>query len=255
MEIQKLRIYDIETVKGYFLFSVYVPSTKEWFDFSINQYENQLYELIKYLEDNKDCVWIGYNNLSFDATVVEDIWRKYNKWFDKSNLEIAEMIWEFAQDAIERQTYETYAKYNEENFTFTQLDLLKIQHFDNKNRRVGLKRLEFEMDADDVREMNVPHTKVEFSKEECEELISYCHNDIINTYQNYLHITGEVEHELYKGKNQVEVREALGEKFGFSFLNFSNSKYGDEIIKTIYCKEAGIDYDKLPKKGTFRKVR
>ncbi len=45
-----------------------------------------------------------------------------------------------------------------------QIDLFKIHHFDNKNRRVSLKRLEFEMDLENIEEMPIHHTKIGLKK-------------------------------------------------------------------------------------------
>jgi hypothetical protein len=110
------------------------------------------------------------------------------------------------------------------------------------------------MDAENVHDMPVKVDKIDFTSEEIEDLIKYCHNDCIETENNYLHIIGEIEHPLYKGNNQIEIRDAITEKFGFDATNYSNSKFGDEIIKTLYCQEAKIQYNQLPRKGTFRKT-
>lgn len=247
----KYRIFDEETLKGFFLVSILDPITNEFIDFCINQYRNDLYSLIKYLESNKDKIWVGYNNVNFDGQIKEFIWRNYHNWHSLTNLEICEIIWQEAQDTIENMNYGGFSKYK--TLTFSQLDCFKVQHFDNKNRRVGLKRLEFEMDMDDIREMPIHHEQVDFTEDEVQSIIDYCHHDTKATLLNFKYLLGDVTHELYKGSNQIEVREALTEQFGFDCTNHSNSKYGDEIIKTLYCKEAKIDYDELPKKGTFRK--
>lgn len=117
----------------------------------------------------------------------------------------------------------------------------------------NVKRVEFETDAEDVRELPVPHDKMHFTQAEAAELQDYCHNDVYQTYVNYLYITGNCDNELYQGMNEVLLREQLSEKFGINCLNYSNSKYGDEIGKKEYAKELGIDIKDLPRKGTFRK--
>lgn len=248
---KKLLFYDIETIWSYFLISILDGET--WIDFSINQYTNDLYNLIKYLENNKNSLWIGYNNLGFDGQVIEFIYREYESWHLLSSLEISQIIWQKAQDIIDDSNHGLFPPYREYLLTFKQLDVFKIQHFDNKNRMVGLKRLEYEMSMPDIEDMPVPHTKSNFSEQEVLDLIYYCHNDVKATKLNYLHLTGEVDHEIYRENNQIELREALTDIFKINCTNYSNSKYGDEIIKLLYCKEAGIKYRDLPKKGTFRK--
>ncbi len=249
----KLKCVDIETPTGCFLLSAYDLESKTWEDFLINKYQNDLPALQKWLLDNQDTTLITYNGLSFDGQVIEYILRESHNWSGLDNLEISKMIWQYGDDVIDDGNYSIFPPFREHELNFKQIDVFKIQHFDNKNRRVGLKRLEYEMGMENIEEMGIPPTKVDFTEEEVEKLIYYCHNDVYATYLNYLYIIGEVEHELYKGNNQLEIREAIKEQFGINCINYSNSKYGDEIIKTIYCKEMGIDYKKLPKKGTFRK--
>ena len=232
-------IYDIETILGYTLFSFYNPITEEFIDFSINEYSNEYLELLKYLEQHKDYYFVGFNNINFDAQVKEHLWRNRDRLALLSSIEFNKEVWQYSQDIIETTNHGGFVKYQEHDFSFKQLDVFRIQHFDNKNRRVGLKRLEFEMDAEDVREMNIPHTKVHFTLAEVEDLIHYCHNDVKETYNNYKYL--------------IELREALSKSFNINCLNYSNSKYGDEIMKKIYSEKLGIEIKDLPKKGTFRK--
>lgn len=247
-------IMDIETIKGCFLYCAYDPVSKEKFEFSIRNGTNDIYKLIKHLADKKDFYFVGYNNLNFDGQVVEWIWRNYTNWWNKDGKEIAASIHVYASDVIDDINHGVFPPFREEELTFKPIDLFKIQHFDNKNRRVGLKRLEYEMDLEDIEGMPVAPDKDSFTEKEYLELVHYCWNDVMATYKNYRYITGDTDNIIYKGTNEIEIRKALSEKFGFNALNYSNSKYGDEIIKTLYCKEAGVEYSELPRKGTFRKT-
>lgn len=249
----KRMVFDLETPKGYFLYCGKDLGDGKKHQFSINQYQNDLYKLTSHLSESLDYHFVGYNNLTFDNQVIEWIWRNYTKWFDKSGIEIAALISEFASNVIGDTNGGGFPPYREDELTFKAIDVFKIQHFDNKNRRVGLKRVEYEMDMEEIEGMPVPVDKKEFTIEECKQLVHYCWNDVESTYKNYLYITGQTDNIIYKGTNEIEIRAALSEKFGFNAMNYSNSKYGDEIIKTLYCKEAGIEYSQLPRKGTFRK--
>jgi hypothetical protein len=133
------------------------------------------------------------------------------------------------------------------------MDLFKIHHYDNKNRRVSLKRLEFEMDLENIEEMPIHHTKTNMTKDEVFLSLQYCFNDVDATYEFYKITIGETDHPLYKGNNQVQLRKDIEEEFGIKCLNYSDSKIGDEIIKKYYCQEKGIDIRELPRKGYFRK--
>ena len=135
-------IYDIETYSEFFLIVVYIPGIgyRQW---EISKWKNELDGFIRFTESNEGFYWVGYNNLSFDAQIIEWILRNYENWHDLSGLEITAMISQKAQDRIDDANYDVFPPYREQELTLKQIDLFKIQHYDNRNRRVSLKRLEF----------------------------------------------------------------------------------------------------------------
>jgi hypothetical protein len=76
---------------------------------------------------------------------------------------------------------------------------------------------------------------------------------VFATYEFYKITTGQCDHPLYKGNDQIQLRQDIQEEFGIPCLNYSDSKIGDEMIKKYYCQEKKIQYTDLPKKGFFRK--
>jgi hypothetical protein len=246
-------IYDIETLKELFLVVVYKPDTDVTYEFQVSRWTNQLDAFIRFTEEHDEHYWVGYNNLRFDSQVVEHVLRNYEHWHEMSGLEICAIIAQKAADTIHDANFDVFPEYKEEWLSLKQLDLFKINHYDNKNRRVSLKRLEFEMDFENIEEMPIHHLKENMTKEEVMETIYYCHNDVQATYEFYKITTGDTEHPLYKGNNQIELREDIYEEFGIPCLNYSDSKIGDEMIKKFYCEQKGIQYSDLPKKGLFRK--
>ena len=245
-------IYDIETMQECFIVVCMKPENTPK-SFTVSKWQNQLDAFAKYTEDNKDAYWVGYNNLRFDAQVVEWILRNYEHWHDLTGLEICAKIAQKAQDIIHDANYDVFPEYREHELTLKQMDLFKIHHYDNKNRRVSLKRLEFEMDLENIEEMPIHHTKTNMTKDEVFLSLQYCFNDVDATYEFYKITIGETDHPLYKGNNQVQLRKDIEEEFGIKCLNYSDSKIGDEIIKKYYCQEKGIDIRELPRKGYFRK--
>jgi hypothetical protein len=109
------------------------------------------------------------------------------------------------------------------------------------------------MDLENIEEMPIHHGKAGLTDEDVEMIADYCENDVEATYEFYKVTTGNTEHPLYKGNNQIELRQDIQEEFGIPCLNYSDSKIGDEMIKKYYCQEKGIHYSELPKKGYFRK--
>ena len=252
MNDKNVIIFDIETMQELFLVVCMVPG-KAGKSFQVSKWKNQLDAFVRYTEDNSDAYWVGYNNLRFDSQVVEWILRNYDNWHELTNLEICAKIAQKAADVIHDANYDVFPEYREHELTLKQIDLFKINHYDNKNRMVSLKRLEFELDLENIEEMPIHHTKTNMTKEEVNLTIDYCFNDVDATYEFYKVTTGDTNHPLYKGNNQIELRQDIYEEFGIPCLNYSDSKIGDEMIKKYYCSEKGIDYKELPKKGYFRK--
>ena len=246
-------IYDIETLKELFLVVIYNPESDVTYEFQVSKWTNQLDKFMKFIEEHDEHYWVGYNNLRFDSQVVEYIIRNCKDWHEFSGLEICAMIAQKAADTIHDANYDVFPEYKEEWLSLKQLDLFKINHFDNKNRRVSLKRLEFEMDFENIEEMPIHHLKENMTQEEIIETIYYCHNDVQATYEFYKITIGDTNHPLYKGNNQIELRQDIYDEFDIPCLNYSDSKIGDEMIKKYYCQEKGITYNELPKKGFFRK--
>ena len=245
-------IFDIETMQELFAVVVMIPG-KVGKSFQVSKWKNQLDAFVRYTETHSDAYWVGYNNLRFDSQVVEWILRNYEKWHELTNLEVCALIAQKAADVIHDANYDVFPEYREHELSLKQIDLFKINHYDNKNRMVSLKRLEFEMDLENIEEMPIHHTKVNMTKEEVEMTIDYCYNDVDATYEFYKVTTGNCDHPLYKGNNQIELRQDIEEEFGIPCLNYSDSKIGDEMIKKYYCSEKGIQYKELPRKGYFRK--
>jgi hypothetical protein len=207
---------------------------------------------MRFIEQHPEYYWVGYNNLRFDSQVIEWILRNYDNWHELTALETAAKIAQKAADIIHDANYDVFPEYREEWLTLKQIDVFKVNHYDNKNRMVSLKRLEFEMDLENIEEMPIHHTKTNMTDEDIQLTKDYCKNDVMATYEFYKVTIGQTEHPLYKGNNQIELRQDIEEEFGIPCLNYSDSKIGDEMIKKFYCQEKNIQYSDLPKKGLFR---
>ena len=246
-------VTDIETMAEYFLCVCYDPQTNKYRKFEVSRWKNTLDRMARNFEEKHDHYFVTYNGLRFDSQVIEHVLRNHEQWHELSGLEICAKISQVAQDTIHDSNYGVLPKYRESELSFKILDLFEIHHYSNKNRMVSLKRLEFEMDLENIEEMPIHHSKTNMTKEEIELTIDYCYNDVDATYEFYKVTLGETDHPLYKGNNQIQLRQDIYEEFGIPCLNYSDSKIGDEMIKKYYCQEKGIEYRELPRKGYFRK--
>ena len=245
-------IYDIETMQELFLIGIYNPDTKTYTEYEVSKDRNQLDGFMRFIDQHPEYYWVGYNNLRFDSQVIEWILRNYDDWHELTALETAAKIAQKAADIIHDANYDVFPEYREEWLTLKQIDVFRVNHYDNKNRMVSLKRLEFEMDLENIEEMPIHHTKTNMTDEEIQLTKDYCKNDVMATYEFYKVTTGNTEHPLYKGNNQIELRQDIEEEFGIPCLNYSDSKIGDEMIKKFYCEQKNIQYSDLPRKGLFR---
>jgi hypothetical protein len=249
----KVLIYDIETMQELFLINILDPELHEQHEFMVSRWHNNLDAFVKFIDQHPDHYWVGYNNLRFDSQVVEWVLRNYEQWHHLDGLEICAKIAQKAQDVIHDANFDVFPEYREIDLSMKQIDLFKVNHYDNKNRMVSLKRLEFEMDLENIEEMPIHHTKTDMTQEEIEITRDYCRNDVYATHEFYKVTTGNTIHPLYKDNNQIQLRLDIQEEFDIPCLNYSDSKIGDEMIKKYYCEETHTTYENLPKKGHFRK--
>jgi len=120
-----------------------------------------------------------------------------------------------------------------------QLDLFKINHFDNKNRRTGLKWCEFMLDLDNIEDMP---SQGEGSNWE-EMVLSYNMNDVVATKALYL-----------KTLPMIETRRNLTKMYGLNMMNYSNTKIGSELLLDLYCKKTRRNKNDVKSLRTYRKV-
>jgi hypothetical protein len=242
-------VYDLETPRGCFLASFLPVNGEEYTDFIISKERNDLYKLIKYLEINKDRYFVGFNNVSFDGQVLEFIYEKYQEWFDLTSEEIARKISDFATKVIDDSNYGLFPPYREDKLTFKQIDAPRIFHWFNENRRVSLKQAEYELRAENIENFEIDPKKEEFTQEEIDNLVYYCHNDVRYTREVFMHVLGKTSHPLYTGRNKIADRVNFMKEVNLKCLNWDDVKIGAEWNKLDYLKATGKDIKDLkPKK-------
>jgi hypothetical protein len=236
-------VYDIETLKGLFLYVSKNLSTGKISSFRIDRYKNDLYALVKHLREEYDVEYlVSYNGLSFDAQVMQFILDNFESWAYYSNSRIVRTIYQFAQDLIDDIKYGKWPPYRERQLWKKQVDLFRIHHFDNENRRTSLKWLEYSMDLPNIEEMPIDHRRDDLSGDEIELVVHYCINDVEATTRLYWITRGETELEEYAGKDKIQDRFDLMADFNLppEAMNWSDVKIGSELNKRGYAREAGI---------------
>jgi hypothetical protein len=240
-----IEVYDIETLSNCFTYCGLDINTKNKSKFIIHKDKNDLINFVKHLKNCKGQ--IGFNNLSFDAQVIEEIIKNSDKWSDKCGEEIAKLIYGISQSTIENSNNGSWPKYPEWKLTIPQIDLFKIWHFDNRAKLTSLKWIEYAIEMYDIQDMPIKHTEEVTIEQVNESIIPYNEHDVLSTYELYKITKGDTEHPLYKGIDKIQLRKDIKKEFGINCLNYNDVKIGDEINKLSYCKLANIDKKDLPK--------
>ena len=212
------QVYDLETFINCFLFGIspYGEDKVEVFEISDRRNDRDL--LLKHLGfiRSKGDILVGYNNLGFDYPILHQLLHEPYT-FD------ALKAYNLAQTIISQQVYgRTNIRLSDR--LIPQLDLMKMNHFDNPAKRTRLKDLQFAMRSESVEDLPYPaHMKL--NSEQMDELVLYNVHDITETKKF-----------LGKCMPMINIRQELvanGTLAG-DVLNFSDVKLGTEyLIKKI----------------------
>lgn len=250
----KCYVYDLETLIECFMAGFLEIDTGEYIQFEISKNRNDLYKLIKWYDNKNFDYLIGYNNLGFDAQVMEYIRMSYENWYDLTNLEICERIYKFVQNLIEGQKYHQRLPFYENQFYVKQLDVFTMLSLKNEQRFTSLKAAEFALDMESVEEMPIHHSRRNLTQDEIELISGYMINDIKATKIVFLLALGITDHPHYHGNNQLALRFDIREEFKINCLSYSDIEIGEELMKVSYAKAIKKHVRDLPRKGTFRKA-
>lgn len=207
-------IYDLETFCNCFLFTGKLQGDSTIYQFEISDRKNQRAELIAHLNwiAKSGIIMVGYNSLGFDYPIVHEL--LVNPWvFD------AKKAYHLAQDIIQRQQY-GFTSIRPSDRLIPQMDLAKINHFDNKHRRTSLKSLQFAMRSPSVEDLPFdPHIPLTFPQ--MDELAAYNIHDVTET-----------ETFLNKNEAQIKMRQDILDQgvLRGDVLNFSDTKIGREYL-------------------------
>jgi hypothetical protein len=237
-------VMDYETMVNLFVavFQDYV--SKETKVFKIHpSLNNDIVPLIKFLKRNKSLKekHISFNGLSFDSQITQFILNESSRLSKMDPGDIVDQIYEVAQDAIERGNAKEFSRYPEWKLSIDQIDVFKINHWDNRNKRTSLKWAQFSMDWPNLQDMPIHHTTKVTTKEEIDMITNYCINDVEST-KEILHLS----------KPLINVRRNIKEKYGLNCMNYSNTKLGSKLLLGLYCQATEKDKKEVEECRTYR---
>lgn len=240
-------VYDIECLSNLFTYTGYCRQEKKYYKFVIHSLLNQYEELIKHLFRDK-LIMIGFNNEGYDYPILHHLINHYHEYKYLSGFELSQKIYEKSQQVIDME----FAAVADWNKHIIQIDLYKIWHFDNVAKSTSLKSLQIALNLPFVEDMPFDHHYWITTMDEIEKVLSYNKNDVYAT-NVFLDVTlGNTELPLYKGKNKIELRQKIAQKYKLNCLNYNDIKLGTELILKLYCEKFNRDIKQIRKLRTRR---
>lgn len=222
---------DIETMSDFFcvVFEHYKEDQVTEFVISFNQ--NQITELVDFINQNiKDDEWhISFNGLDFDAQVIQYIVDYSDHLLTLSSTQITDKLYKIAQDIIYRKNNGDFALYSHKQLKINQIDLFKLNHWDNPAKSSSLKWLEYTLDWYNIEEMPIHHTDSIDTLEKQEMVLSYCRNDVKFTKKI-----------MDYSKSQISLRGVLTKEYGINLYSASEPRISKELFKYFLSKATGI---------------
>jgi hypothetical protein len=190
-------------------------------------------DFIKFSNFLNNCVankeWhISYNGLAFDAQITEWIIENRHKLSTLSADELVKEIYQFAQDTISRTDRGEFAKYSPRNLSIKQIDLFKMNHWDNRAKMSSLKWIQYSMDWQNVEEMPHPHYAPVESEEQLNMVVKYCLNDVLSTKDILDH-----------SKEQIKLRQTLTREYKIDLYSASEPRISKELFLHFLHKKLG----------------
>lgn len=200
-------------------------------------------DLVKFLNDCvKNKQWhISFNGLAFDAQITHWILDKQAKLATFSTEDRVTAIYNYAQSVINKTDRNEFQDYPPFKMKIKQIDLFKMNHWDNKAKMSGLKWVQYSMDWENVEEMPHPHYQHVVSDDTLNDVVLYCINDVRST-----------KSVLNYSKEQISLRQTLTREYNIDLYSASEPKISKELFLYFLEKKTGIHKSELKQMRTPR---
>ena len=169
---------------------------------------------------------IGFNNVHYDYVILHTF---LNECTLMSSAEIAEWLYRKTQAVIMYGEHFAHTIWERDRF-IPQIDLFKINHFDNRAKTTSLKALQIAMRSPNVVDMPVQVGTV-LTREQIDNLlIPYNRHDVRETHRFAHYI-----------RKAIDFRAGLIGEFGPDVLNYNDTKIGAKLLERRLGR--GITHD------------
>lgn len=220
--IKKVWIYDLETFPMIFTATFEDRDSNEIKTFILSKFTNQIKELLDFL-NNSVAGLIGYNCISFDAQILEYIFK--NPKCSAKDIQL------FANQLILTDNIQLIP---EHNLKIRHLDLFHALSLSTKSKRTSLKWCEFQMQLPNIEDLP--------DSDNIDEILAYNYNDVYATKQLYL-----------KHLKEIEIRKKITKEENINLLNSTEPNMSKKLFTKWLSKEMNIsEKDFRNQRGTDR---
>jgi hypothetical protein len=236
-------VIDYETLKNCIILVALHYKTDEKRVFVIHEKLNntqQLYNFIKTCIENKE-VHISYNGLAFDNQISEYIYDNIKSILEIPIKDRANHLYQYVQSIIDRSNKHEYLDYSERNFKIKNVDLFKLNHWDNTAKRSSLKWIQFSMNWDNLLDMPIHHNTEINTIEEIKTIVEYCINDCMSTREIF-----------YRSQKQIALRKSLTLEYNINLISASEPKISKELFLHFLSEKTNVSKYELKQMQTHR---
>jgi hypothetical protein len=235
---------DYETLSNLFLgvFEHYTEPKRKIF--LIWKYKDETKDFIDFLESNQqNKEWhISYNGLAFDSQITHWVLENKQMLLSINDGElVARMIYAKAQEVITCKDRGEYLPYSERSMKIKQIDIFKMNHWDNPAKMSSLKWIQYSMDWYNIEEMPIHHTTEITSNAQVKTIIDYCINDVRSTKQI-----------MTLSREQIMLRKQLTNEYKINLYSASEPRISKELFGLFLSKKLQIKIFELKKLRTPR---
>ena len=211
---------DYETLSNCFIACFEAVNSEEQRIFVVHESQNDILELVEFLQENISSEeWhVSFNGLGFDSQITEYILRNKDSVIHNTGETIAKWIYGKAQNVISRQNAGEFLEFSPRDLQINQVDVFKLNHWDNNAKRSSLKWIQYTMDWPNIIDMPIHHTET-IVAEQIPEIIRYCINDVKSTKQI-----------MRLSKEQIGLRKTLTDEYGINLFSASEPRISKELF-------------------------
>ena len=223
-------VMDYETLSNCFIAVFEDVKSEHQEVFVCHESKNDILELVTFLERNKTLnEWhVSFNGLSFDSQITEHILRNKEQLLEQDGDTIARFLYSKSQSIIGRSRDGEFPEFGARDLSIRQIDVFKLNHWDNPAKRSSLKWIQYTMDWKNIMDMPIHHT-TEVVEAQIPEIIKYCINDVKSTKQ-IMHLS----------KSQINLRKTLTAEYKINLFSASEPRISKELFMHFLSQETGI---------------